>query len=127
MEYKKIQKFTDLKVWQEGHKLVLLIYKITANFPNREIHCLIDQMRRAAVSITSNIAEGFAKRTAKEKNRFYYIAQASLIELQNQLIIAKDLKYLTNQKFKEIALQSVSVNKLLNAFITSTKNKKFEK
>jgi len=95
----KIRKFTDLHAWQEGHKLVLMVYKNTENFPNKERYGITDQMRRAVVSLTSNIAEGFSRRSSKEKNRFYCMAQASLVELQNQLIISKDVNYLTESDF----------------------------
>lgn len=125
-ETNKIQKFTDLYAWQEGHKLVLMIYKETEKFPNKETYSLTDQMRRAAVSLTSNIAEGFSRRSSKEKNRFYDMAQASLVELQNQLIIARDVNYLTNDGFKTITDQSVTSSKLLNGLLRATKDKKFE-
>lgn len=71
---KKIKSFTDLRAWREGHKLVLMIYKETENFPSKEIFSLTNQMRRAAISITSNIAEGFSRNTAKEKYQFYSMA-----------------------------------------------------
>src|SRR3989338_6098100 len=93
--FKKIAKFTDLIAWQEGHKLVLLIYQITKDFPKDELYGLISQMRRAAVSITSNLAEGFSRRSSKDKNNFYTMSLTSLIELQNQLLISKDVSYLT--------------------------------
>lgn len=122
----KIQKFTDLHAWQEGHKLVLMVYKSTEKFPDKERFSIIDQMRRAAVSLTSNIAEGFSRRTSKEKSRFYCMAQASLVELQNQFIISKDVGYLSENEFKVIADQSVIANKLLNGLLKATKDKKFE-
>ena len=122
----KIRKFTDLYAWQEGHKLVLMVYKNTEKFPNKERYGITDQMRRAAVSLTSNIAEGFSRRTSKEKNRFYCIAQASLVELQNQFIISRDVNYLTESDFKIIADQSVTTNKLLSGLLKATKDKKFE-
>ncbi len=68
----KIKTFTDLKAWQEGHKLVILIYKIIKLFPKEETYSLVDQMRRAATSVTSNIAEGFGRHSYKEKIQFYY-------------------------------------------------------
>ena len=83
-------------------------------------------MRRAAVSLTSNIAEGFTRRSSKEKSRFYDMAQASLVELQNQLIISKDVGYLSNEKFKTIADQSIRANKLANGLQRATKEKRFE-
>ena len=118
---KKIQSFTDLQVWQESHKLVLLIYQITKKFPKEELFSLTNQMRRAAISITSNIAEGFARQSFKEKLQFYYITLGSLTELQNQILIAKDLKYLNHAEFGKIAGQAISSHKLLNAFIGRTK------
>ena len=79
----KIKSFTDLNVWQEGHKLAIMIYKTTLNFPKEEKYCLTDQMRRSAISITSNIAEGFSRTTYKEKIQFYRMALGSLTELEN--------------------------------------------
>jgi len=84
-----IRHFRDLRVWQESHSLVLAIYKLTKKFPHDERFGLVDQSRRAAVSITSNIAEGFGRGTARDKKHFYMTAKASLAELQNQLLIAK--------------------------------------
>ncbi len=117
----KIKKFTDLKVWQEAHQLVLLVYRLTKTFPKDELFGLISQMRRAAVSITSNIAEGFARYSYKEKAQFYSIAHGSLTELQNQLLIARDVGYLETEFFNTVAEQTVCVHKLLNAFIAKTK------
>ena len=118
---KKIQSFTDLEVWREAHNLVLMVYKITKGFPKEEIFGLVSQMRRAVVSITSNITEGFARQGFKEKLQFYYIALSSLTESQNQLLIAKDLNYLEQIEFNKIAEQSISVHKLLNGFVAKTK------
>lgn len=109
----KIRSFTDLIAWQEGHKLVLAVYKITEDFPKKEIFGLTNQMRRASVSITSNIAEGFSRKTAKEKIQFYSISIGSLTELQNQFVIARDIKYLLKDDFKKIAEQTVLVHKLI--------------
>jgi len=118
---KKIQSFTDLEVWREAHNLVLMVYKTTKNFPKEELFGLVSQMRRAVVSITSNITEGFARQGFKEKLQFYYIALSSLTESQNQLLIAKDLNYLEQIEFNKIAEQSISVHKLLNGFVAKTK------
>lgn len=70
----KIRSFTDLEAWKEGHKLVLAVYKVTKKFPKEEKYALTDQMRRCAVSITSNIAEGFSRQGKKEKIQFYFTA-----------------------------------------------------
>ena len=118
----KIVDFTDLKAWQEGHKLVLIVYKETEKFPGKETFSLTDQMRRASVSVTSNIAEGFGRQTYKEKIQFYYLAQGSLIELKNQLIIAKDIGYLSEREYFKIKEQSDSAHKLLQGLIKSSKN-----
>jgi len=118
----KIRTFTDLHTWQEAHKLVLMIYKITKEFPKEELFGLISQMRRAAVSITSNIAEGFSRQSYKEKVQFYCMAQGSNTEIQNQLLIAKDVGYISQEGFKEIAGQSTIVHKLLNGLIKKSRN-----
>lgn len=115
----KIKSFTGLLAWKEAHKLVLLIYLETKNFPTDERYGLVDQIRRAAVSVTSNIAEGFSRRTRNEKRQFYYISLASLTELQNQLLIARDLLYSSKETFNKLADQSVVVSKLINGLIKS--------
>ena|SRR3989338_10837348 len=113
----KIKSFTDLIAWKEGHKLVLEIYKITKEFPLDERYGLVDQIRRAGVSISSNIAEGFSRKSINEKKQFYHISIGSLSEIQNQILIARDLGYISNILFQDIANQTVLVSKLLNSLI----------
>lgn len=113
----RITSFTQLTTWKEAHKLVLLVYKVSKNFPEKENFALTSQMTRAAISITSNIAEGFTRSSQKEKKQFYYTAKASLTELQNQLIIARDVGYISQRTFEEIADQTITVTKLLNGLI----------
>jgi four helix bundle protein len=92
-ETMKVIRFEDLKVWQKAHQLVLGIYKVTREYPPDEKFGLISQMRRAAVSVPANIAEGFRKRGKKDKTNFYNIAQGSLDELCYYMILSKDLEY----------------------------------
>ena len=117
----KIRSFTDLIAWQEAHKLVLLIYDITKNYPKEEIFALVSQMRRAVISITSNIAEGFGRKTSKDKNNFYSMAQGSLIEIQNQLLASRDIGYLKSESFNKAASQTILVHKLINGLVKSSK------
>lgn len=116
----KIESFTDLKTWQKGHELVLAIYRTTEGFPSKEVFGITNQMRRAAVSITSNIAEGFSRRSNKEKAQFYYMALGSLTELQNQLTIARDINYVDQSNFQAVSQQTVVVSKLINGLIKSS-------
>lgn len=120
-EARKIKSFTDLNTWKEAHGLVLLVYKITKDFPKEEQFGLTNQIRRAVVSITSNIAEGFSRSSYKEKSQFYSIALGSLTEVQNQLLIARDLEYVSKDKFIELANTTVTANKLLNGLIKTSK------
>ena len=115
--------FTDLIAWQKGHELVLGIYKVTENFPNSEQFGLTSQIRRAVVSITSNIAEGFSRRTNADKIHFYHMSLGSCTEVQNQMLIAKDLSFIKNSSFDKLSDQSVQVHKLLNGLIKSIKDK----
>lgn len=118
----RIKSFTDLIVWQRAHKLSLLIYKLTKDFPKEETYSLVDQMRRAVVSVTSNVAEGFGRQTYKEKIQFYYPASGSLTELKNQILLAKDLGYLVpNQDLYDLCNE---VHKLLNGLISASKRRK---
>ena len=116
-----IRSVTDLHTWQEAHKLVILVYQVTKKFPREEIYSLTDQMRRAVISITSNIAEGFGRQTFKEKVQFYYQAQGSLIELKNQLLAAKDIGYLAKIDFDMLATQANIAHQLLQGLITKSK------
>ena len=120
-EESKIRSFTDLYSWKEGHKLVLMIYNITKFFPRDEIFGLVSQMRRCAVSITSNIAESFGRQSYKEKIQFFSISQGSIKELQNQLLIARDVKYINEFQFQRIAQQTVTTHKLINGLIKKSK------
>lgn len=118
----KIKNFTDLLVWQEGHKLVLDIYIVTKNFPAGELYGLTNQLCRAIVSFTSNIAEGFSRFTYKDKLKFYIISAGSLTEVQNQLLIARDVSYLSKIDFDRLSAQSIQVSKLINGLIKKTKS-----
>ncbi len=119
----KIQTFKDLIAWQEGHKLVLMIYDATKKFPKTETYGLVDQMRRASVSITSNIAEGFSRQSYKDKTQFYVMAAGSITELQNQLAISQDVKYLDKKEANDILEQSMKTHKILNGLIRSSRSK----
>lgn len=118
-----IQKFTQLNAWKESHKLVLQVYKTTDKFPPKEKFVLVSQMNRCVISVSSNIAEGFTRQGKKEKIQFYYMAKASLTELENQIIIAKDLGYLSQEHFQSITAQSEVVGRLLTGLIRSIKSR----
>lgn len=118
-----IRSFTDLDAWKEGHRLVLIVYTLTKQFPRDEQFGLVSQMRRCAVSITSNIAEGFSRQSAKEKVQFYSMAHGSLTELQNQTLIARDVGYLAPDVFTEVRDKSIKVHKILTGLIKSTKSR----
>jgi four helix bundle protein len=117
----KIQSFTGLIAWKEAHKLVIMIYRTTKDFPREEAFGLTNQLRRAAVSITSNLAEGFSRKSYAEKLQFYCVSLSSLTEVQNQLLIAKDVEYMFSDNFEKLAHQSVVVSKLINGLIKKTK------
>lgn len=91
----KTKSFKDLIVWQKSYKLVLDIYKITSNFPRTEIYGLSQQMRKAAVSIPSNIAGGYGRTHKAEYRQFLSIAYGSLMEVETQYLLAVDLKYMS--------------------------------
>lgn len=116
-----IRSFTDLEAWKKAHAIALEIYKITDKFPSKEIFGLTNQIRRSAVSVSSNIAEGFSRNSYKDKMQFYYIALGSLTELQSQLLIAKDIKYLDRVEFDRLADLSIDASKLINGLIKKSK------
>lgn len=121
---KKITSFTELTVWQKSHVLALKIYRTTKKFPRDEQFGLTSQIRRAAVSIVSNIAEGFGRRTPNDKCQFYYTAKGSNSELQAQLLLSRDLGYIPNVIFQKYAKISISIHKMLNSLIKSVQTNK---
>lgn len=113
MERNTAKTFKDLIVWQKAHQFVLAIYRLTTGFPKSELYGLTSQLRRAAVSIPANIAEGFKKRTRPDKARFMNIAQGSIEECRYYLILAADLGY---GKTDSIIIQIEEVSKLLESY-----------
>jgi four helix bundle protein len=117
----KINSFRDLNAWQESYRLTIMIYKITKYFPEDERFGLISQLRRAVVSVASNIAEGFSRQSKKEKIQFYFMSRGSLVEIQNQLLISKGLDYINQNNFDFILNQTTLVQKLINGLIKNQK------
>ncbi len=113
MAWKKVERFEDLFVWQKAHQLVLCVYKATKNFPKDELYGLVSQIRRAAVSVPANIAEGYRKRTKAEKQRYLTIAHASLEETRYHLILSQDLGYCDTMEMRGLAEE---VSKLLTLY-----------
>jgi four helix bundle protein len=113
----KIHLFSDLNAWKEAYELVILVYKLTDKFPAKENYALTGQMRRSAVSISSNIAEGFSRRGKREKILFYSTSLGSLTELQSQVLIAKGVGYLTEGDVAAINERLTVVHKLINGLI----------
>ena len=117
------QDYTSLNVWKEAKDLVTTIYRLTINFPSIEAYGLTAQIRRCAVSIPSNIAEGCGRNHAKDSIQFFYISRGSLYELETQLYISLDLNYLKDEEFKSTLNQITACKKLLNGFINYYKTK----
>jgi four helix bundle protein len=115
--------FRDLRVWQEAMRLASAIYKSTANFPKHEIYGLSQQMRRAAVSVPSNIAEGKGHHSDKEFVHFLFHARGSLLELQTQLMIAEELQYLSKAEADRQLAAADAVGRALNGLINSLESK----
>lgn len=109
----KINTFKDIIAWQKAHGLALEVYKATSTFPRSEEFALSSQMRRAAVSIPSNIAEGFSRKTLKDTSHFYNISEGSLEELKYQLLLARDLLYIKPADYDKLSLLSDEVGKVL--------------
>jgi len=114
-----IRNFYDLEAWKKGHKLVLEIYKLTKGFPKEELFGIIAQLRRVASSITANIAEGFERYHFKDKIRFYYQARGSVAEVQNFLLLAKDLEYINFETCKNLGQKANEVRQIINGLIRS--------
>jgi four helix bundle protein len=112
-----MKSYTDLDVWIEARKLVSVVYLVSKNYPKEEIYGITNQIRRSAVSIPSNIAEGCGRKSSKETIYFLHIARGSLYELETQMYLSSDQKYISEEELVSILEQIVSCKKLLNGFI----------
>jgi four helix bundle protein len=111
--------FRDLRVWQKAMKLTADVYRSTENFPRHELYGLSQQVRRAAVSVASNIAEGKGHRSDREFVHFLYHARGSLLEVQTQLLIAEELQYLSNDEAQRLLAAADGVGRALSGLINS--------
>ena len=114
------QSFEDVETWRKAHKWVLKIYRFTENFPKQELFGLTSQLRRSAVSVPANFAEGFKKLGLADKIRFYNISQGSLEESRYYLILAKDLTYGDST---ELIILANEIGKMLNGYVRAIQNK----
>lgn len=117
-----IKDFTDLRVWQASRELAVLIYKKTDSFPKNEIYGITSQIRRAAISASSNIAEGFGRQSIKDQEHFYIMSAGSLFELKNQIIISQDLGFIEKEDFVVIIEKIDSTHRQLNALLSAHRN-----
>ncbi len=117
-----VKSYKELLIWQKGIQIVLKVYKLTNSFPKDEIYALTSQLKRASVSIPSNIAEGFGRQTDKSFNHFLNISRGSLNEIETQLIIAKELGFIQDENlYNDLLFLIEEESKMINAF---TKNLK---
>lgn len=113
--------FRKLLVWQKSMSLVTEIYKVTKGFPKDELYALASQIKRSSVSIPSNIAEGYGRKGQKDYLRFLNIAISSLFELQTQLEIAYNLKFINEEKFNKLYENTREIERMLSSFIRKIK------
>lgn len=118
----QIKRFQDLEVWRKAHQLVLAIYRMTKEFPAHERYGLVSQMRRAAVSVPANIAEGFKRRGQADKIRFYNISETSLEEVKYYLILACDLEYVAD--YEPLMTNAEIVSRMLYRLIQSIESRR---
>lgn len=117
------QKYTELDVWKQARSLASVIYEITASYPKTEQFGIISQMRRCAVSVPSNIAEGCGRQHTKETIQFLNISRGSLYELETQLYISKDLAFINDDELKSCLQKIENLGKLINGFIRFNNSK----
>jgi len=117
-----IYSFEKLDVWQKAKDLTVNIYKVTSGFPDAEKFGLISQLRRAAVMVNSNLAEGSSRTTAKDQARFYIMAYSSTVEILNQLILSKELDFLNEETYRGLRNEVEDVTAMINRLHQSTLN-----
>jgi len=117
----EIKNFKDLRVWKRAYELTLYIYKVTKKFPKEELYGIVSQMRRASVSIVSNIAEGNSRKGKAEYIQFLFVAYGSLAELETQILLAKDLGYIVNEEFDVLIRMRDEIGAMLYKLIQRLK------
>ena len=120
----EIKSYRDLIVWQKAMELVTEVYAITKEFPKEELYALTSQIRRSAVSVPSNIAEGYGRNSTQDYTRFLQIACGSLYELQTQLEISVNLKYMEEEKSEDIFITVNEIERMLNSMTKKLSAKK---
>jgi four helix bundle protein len=118
-----LKSYKDLQVWQKAYDLCLEVYRTTKIFPTEEKYGLTSQLRRAAVSVPSNIAEGYGRKTTPDYIRSLYIAYGSICEVETQLLLAKDLTYIAQKDIKKIEEDIREVERMLKALIKALEEK----
>jgi len=119
----EVRDYKDLVVWQKSYELCVEIYKATRNFPRSELYGLVSQLRRAALSIPSNLAEGHTRQHTGEFVQFIYTALGSSSELETQLMLSVELKYMKKDDFEKLRDKVVEVRKMLNGLINSLRGR----
>jgi len=114
-----MRNYRDLQVWGKAHNLTVELYRVSREFPREETYGLTSQLRRAAISIGSNLAEGCGRRTSTELARFVRVAMGSASELDYQLLLARDLGFMKDDDFERTAKDLTEVRKMLTAFLSS--------
>ncbi len=124
VENKKIVEFCDLDAWKKAHNFSVEIYRLSKGFPKEETYGITSQLRRASVSISANIAEGFSRYHFNDKVNFYYNARGSASEAQSLLFLSKDLGYLKEEEFESVRRFCKDVSMLINGLIRSIEKQK---
>ena len=123
METSKIKSYRELLIWQKSILVVTNIYKLTRDFPKEELFGITSQMRRCAISIPSNIAEGFGRNSQGDFKRFLNISLGSIYELQTQIEISQNLEYLNTENYKYLMESCVELEKMMNSLVSKIKAK----
>lgn len=119
---KKLTRFEDMTVWQESQELAVLIYSVTKKFPKEELYSITSQLRRAASSVSANIAEGFGRDSNKDKAHFYHIARGSLLETKNFIYLSAKLGYMSQEDVTKCIDTADSINNQITAILAYFKN-----
>lgn len=123
METSKIKSYRELLIWQKSIQVVTNIYKLTRDFPKEELFGITSKMRRCAISIPSNIAEGFGRNSQGDFKRFLNISLGSTYELQTQIEISQNLEYLNTENYKYLMESCVELEKMMNSLVSKIKAK----